>query len=114
MILVYLEQSITKPLITLMLDLPAKWASVNSARIWVSKQSDERKGEGASRRGLCLAVDVWELKTQVKRLPSPVYLRAARLSRDELPLPPFLTSVLVVGQVQVRALWSETSPAGWI
>lgn len=37
MILVYLEQSITRLLITLILGLPAEWTFVNSARICISK-----------------------------------------------------------------------------
>lgn len=59
MVLVYLEQSVPQLPITLMLDLPAKWASVNTVSIWIPKEPAETQREGVSERGLCGAADVW-------------------------------------------------------
>ena len=60
MVLIYLEHAVPQLPITLMLDLPAKWASVNTeASIWIPKEPAERQREGASERGLCRAADVW-------------------------------------------------------
>ena len=53
MVLVYLENSVLQLPITLMLDLPAKWASVNAAAsIWIPKEPAESKGRSELKRPL--------------------------------------------------------------